>query len=316
VDPPRTGKAPRFDLGGAVLSALGLFFIVFGVLQSSTFGWGKARQDLTVGGKVIISEGSISPVWVFFGIGLVFLAWCAWHLHRVERAGGTPLVALRLFRNRVSNLGLVTQNVQWLVLQGSFFVISVFLQQVRHYSAIETGLTLTPATIGILLASALAERMAQRRPQAMLVRGGFVLSLLGMILLLALVRKDSNFLAYVPGLLSMGLGVGVMLTASVNIVQSSFPDSDQGDISGVSRSVSNLGSSLGVALAGSILVGAAVKGNGEFVAAIVVLGAITVLGLLAALLIPKGRPGMRPGPGEPTPPASSSVDEAPSVHRS
>src|SRR5947208_3018634 len=66
-----------------------------------------------------------------------------------ERAGREPLLPLRLFRSRVSDLGLVTQNVQWLIMQGSIFVISVFLQEVRHFSAIETGLALTPATIGL-----------------------------------------------------------------------------------------------------------------------------------------------------------------------
>ena len=80
---------------------------------------------------------------------------------------------MQLFRNRVSNLGLVTQNVQWLIMQGSFFVISVFLQQVRGYSAIETGLMLTPTTIGILVSSALAGRLAKRRPQRFLIWSGF-----------------------------------------------------------------------------------------------------------------------------------------------
>ena len=316
VDPPRTGPKPNFDLGGAVLSAVGLFFIVIGVLGSTKYGWGSSRQALTVNGKVLIPKGSISPVWISIAIGVLVLAWCAFHLHSVEKSGKTPLVALRLFRNRVSNLGLVTQNVQWLVLQGSFFVISVFLQDVRHYNAIKTGLTLTPATIGILVASAAAERMARRRAQATLVRGGFVLSLAGMALLLALVRKDSNFLAYAPGLLLMGLGVGIMLTASVNVVQSSFPDNDQGDISGVSRSVSNLGSSLGVALAGSVLVGAASVGNHQYAVATIVLGVITLIGLVAAMLLPKRRPGEIAGGPEPAPPQSSPVDEAHGVHRS
>jgi MFS family permease len=202
-------------------------------------------------------------------------------------------------------------------MQGTFFVISVFLQQVRHYNAIQTGLTLTPATIGTLVAAGLAERMAKRRPQATLVRGGFVLTLIGMILLLALVRKDSTFLAYVPGLLSMGLGIGVMLTASVNVVQSSFPESDQGDISGVSRSVSNLGSSLGVAFAGSVLVSAAgAVGNTEYAIAIGVISGFTLVGLVAAMLIPKRKPGTVLGAGEPDAPVSSPVDEAPRVQRS
>ena len=96
-----------------------------------------------------------------------------------ERGGRTPLVSPSLFRNRTSNLGLVTQHVQWLVLQGVFFVISVFLQQERGYSAIQTGLMLVPATIGILLSSGMAQRMASRHPQRLLVRAGFTVTVVG-----------------------------------------------------------------------------------------------------------------------------------------
>ena len=85
---------------------------------------------------------------------------------RREQHGRTPLVSVSLFRNRTSNLGLVTQNVQWLVLQGSFFVISVFLQQERGYSAIQTGLMLLPATVGILLSSAAGPAHGQPAPPA------------------------------------------------------------------------------------------------------------------------------------------------------
>src|SRR4029450_1078368 len=95
------------------------------------------------------------------------------HLGGGERAGGPPLVATRILRNRVSNLGLVTQNTQWLILQGVAFVVSVFAQTVRGLGPIETGLVLTPATLGILAASLAAPRMAGRRPQAVLVRAGF-----------------------------------------------------------------------------------------------------------------------------------------------
>jgi MFS family permease len=189
-----------------------------------------------------------------------------------------------MFRNRTANLGLITQNVQWLILLGSSFVISVFLQQVRGYNAIQTGLILTPATLGVLVAGVRAPVMAHRRTQTILVRAGFVSTLLGFILLLVL--GSPNVLSLVPGLLLIGLGVGVMLTSSVNIVQSSFPEKDQGEISGVSRSVSNLGSSLGVAIAGTVLVSDLVSGNKSYAAAIIVLTVIGLIGLGAALLLP------------------------------
>lgn len=85
-----------------------------------------------------------------------------------------------------------------------------------------------------------------------------------------------------------------MLTASVNVVQSAWPESVQGDISGVSRSVSNLGSSLGVALAGSVLVAATNKGNPPYLTAIVVVGAFALIGWVAALLLPKTPPQQSP----------------------
>src|SRR4051812_6664284 len=268
-DPPLPNKRPALDLLGAVLSAAGLFFVVFGILQTSTYGWGLSR------------------VWLYVALGVVVLAGYFLHAAARERRGRAPLVSPRLFRNRTSNLGLVTQNVQWLVLQGVFFVISVYLQQERGYSAIQTGLTLVPATIGILLSSAMAQRMASRHPQRLLIRAGFTVTIVGIVLLLLLARADSANAAFWPGLFLMGFGVGTMLTASVNVVQSAWPEEVQGDISGVSRSVSNLGSSLGVAIAGSVIVAASAGGNPPFLTAIVIVGAFAVVGWVAALLLPR-----------------------------
>jgi len=286
-DPPLPAQRPQFDLYGAVLSAVGLFFVVFGVLQSGTYGWGSAKQDFSVFGTVLIPQGGISPVWVLVAIGAVFLVLFVVHIWLREKRGATPLVSVRLFQNRTSNLGLITQNIQWLVMQGSFFVISVFLQQERGFSAIQTGLMLLPATIGILLSSAMAQRMASRHPQRLLIRAGFTVTLVGLGLLLAFARVDSAIWTFWPGLFLMGFGLGAMLTASVNVVQSAWPEKVQGDISGVSRSVSNLGSSLGVAIAGSVLVGALARGNPPFITALVVVGGFAVVGWISAFLLPR-----------------------------
>jgi MFS family permease len=286
ADPGIQGAKPRFDLTGAILSAAGLFFVVLGILQSGQYGWFTASQDFAIGTIVVIPQGGISPVWLFVGIGALSLLWFFIHIRSRERAGKEPLLSTRLFRNRVSNLGLVTQNVQWIILQGAFFVISVFLQTVRGYNAIQTGLTLTPATIGVLLSSLVARRLAERYSQRTLIRAGFVMTIVGMILLLFLASATSSILTFIPGLLLMGAGVGVMLTSSVNIVQSSFPEKDQGEISGLSRSVSNLGSSLGTALVGSVLVSSLVAENQTFGLALITVVVIAGIGLIAALLLP------------------------------
>ncbi len=284
--PPRATKTTGFDILGTVLSAVGLVLVVLGVLLSRTYGWFASRADFKVGNTVVISKGGLSPVWLFVAAGALVLFFFFLHIRRWEREGKQPLLSTRLFRSRSSNLGLVTQNIQWLIMQGTFFVISVFLQEARGLNAIETGLLLTPATVGILLSSMLAGRLAKRYSQKTLIWSGFALTIIGMILLLLLARKDSSILSFVPGLLFMGVGVGSMLTSSVNVVQSSFPEKDQGEISGLSRSVSNLGSSLGTAIAGSVLVSTLVTGNHVFALALATLAVIAGIGLVAAILLP------------------------------
>src|SRR4029079_9307407 len=128
------------------------------------------------------------------------------------------------------------------------------------------------ATGGILASSLAAERLAKKYAQRTLIIAGFITTVAGVLVLLALVNGSPSVWAFAPGLLLIGLGVGVMLTPSVNVVQSSFPEELQGEISGLSRSISNLGSCLGTAVAGTILVSGLT--TGAYAAAMIVLALI------------------------------------------
>ena len=110
--------------------------------------------------------------------------------------------------------------------------MSAYLQVVRGYDAIETGVIFTAATVGLLLSSLLAERLAKRHAQRTLIIAGFVVTMPGIVVLLAMVAGSPSAWAFAPGLLLIGFGVGAMLTPSVNVVQSSFPEDLQGEISG------------------------------------------------------------------------------------
>ena len=265
VDPIPADPTRPFDAVGAGLSAVGMFFLVLGILQAGT------RNTLFV---------------LFLAIGLAFLLAFYLYIRRLERQGKEPLLSTALFRNRTCNLALVTQNIQWLLLMGVSFVVSVFLQEVRGYSAIGTGVVFTSATVGVLVSSFAAERLARRWSQRTLLIAGFVGTLAGIVLLLLLVHSSSRVVAFAPGLLLIGLGLGVMLTPAVNVVQSSFPEEMQGEISGLSRSVSNLGSSFGTAIAGTILVSVVELGTRSYAVAMIVLAGFGLLGLLAAIRLP------------------------------
>jgi MFS family permease len=269
-DPIAADPTRPFDAVGAILSAVGMFCIVFGILQA---------------------DSNVALMAALLVVGAALLLWFFLHIRGVERAGKEPLLSTGLFKNRTSNLGLITQNVQWLLLMGTSFVVAVFLQTVRGYNAIETGVIFTAATLGILGSSLAAERLAKRRPQKTLIVAGFVVTVAGIGLLLALVGASSRVVAFAPGLLVIGVGIGVMLTPSVNLVQSSFPEQLQGEISGLSRSVSNLGSSFGTAIAGTILVSDLASGNTTYVLALVLLAALGLIGLAAAVRLPRS-PGL------------------------
>jgi len=262
VDAGIEGPRPAFDFLGAALSALGLAFVVIGILQAGTYGWLHARKDFVLADRTILQKGGVSPVIAFIALGLALLVLFYLQIRRRERRGEAPLVSTRLFEDRTVNLGLVTQNAQWFMMIGTFFVVSVFLQVSRGYDAIHTGIIVTPATLGILIASTRMGKLTAKFSQRAIIRAGFGLALAGIALLLLLVDATSNVLSFVPGLFLLGFGAGIMLTASVNVVQSSVPDRDQGELSGISRSVSNLGSSLGTATAGAVLVSGLVSGIG------------------------------------------------------
>jgi hypothetical protein len=118
VDPVAPDPTRPFDTGGAILSAVGMFFVVFGIL---------------------LADNDAVLTALFLAVGAALLLWFFLYIRARERAGKEPLISPGLFRNRMSNLGLVTQNIQWLILMGTSFVVAVFLQTVRGFNAIETG---------------------------------------------------------------------------------------------------------------------------------------------------------------------------------
>jgi MFS family permease len=276
-DPLPADPGRPFDTVGAVLSAVGLVLLVTGILA--------ADQNLWVTLALVLA-GALMLVWFFATV------------RAKERSGREPLLSTSLFRSRTSNLGLVTQNAQWLLLTGVSFVVAAYLQVVRGYDAIQTGVIFTAETAGLLASSLLAERFARRRAQRTLIVGGFLVTIGGIGVLLALVVGTPSAWAFAPGLLLIGLGLGLMLTPSVNVVQSAFGQKQQGEISGLSRSISNLGSSLGTAVAGTVLVaGIAATPERSYGLAMVVLAAFGCAGLVAALALPAGLRAPAPAGG-------------------
>jgi len=251
--PKEEGRQTQLDFGGAVLSALGLAFVVMGVLQASNYGWLEARQPFKIGGIELIPQGGISPVVIFVAVGVLILVFFAlWERHQAS-INKKPLVNLSIFRKRAASAGLLAILAMMFMQAGCLFVIPVFMQMALGYNALRTGLTLLPLSIAIILVASQSSKLVEKFAARALVQLGLLAMSVGVAATALTMTSTSSNWSFLPGLLIIGVGIGLANAPLLNLVQSSVPAKQQSEISGVNRAFSNLGGSLGIAVAGAIL---------------------------------------------------------------
>ncbi len=245
-DAPRSGEPPRLDLVGSVLAATGLGAVVLGTLQSSTWGW------LTPKDSPVEPFGFSLTVFVIAAGALLLWGFVAWQRHR--EAGGTdPLVHMSLLGIPALRSGLIGLFTQNLILMGVFFVVPLYLQLVIGLDALETGVKMLPVSITMFLASAAGSRMSTRFPVRTIVRAGLVTAVVAAVALLITVRPDLGDAGFAVSMGVLGVGMGLIVSQLGNVVQSSVDASGRGEAGGLQYTGQQLGSSLGVALIGAIV---------------------------------------------------------------
>ena len=247
-DAPPASKT-RIDAVGAVLSAIGLGLAVYGVLRSSEWGWIEPKAGGT-------SWLGLSPtIWLIVaGLGVLWL-FSLWD-ERVERRGGEPLVARRLFRVPQLTGGLTMFFFQYLVQAGVFFVVPLFLSVALGLSALATGVRLLPLSATLLLAAIGVPRAFPDVSPRRVVRLGLTALLAGTVVLMAGLDADAGpEIVFVPMLL-IGLGIGALASQLGAVTVSAVPDEDSPAVGGLQNTATNLGASLGTALAGSLMIAA------------------------------------------------------------
>src|SRR5438445_1622579 len=199
----REGK--RIDWIGVLLSAIGLFFVVFGIIESSTYGWIRARLPFP-----IWQPGGISIVVPALAIGAVVLVLFGIWEYRLEQRGGTPIVSVRLFQNATFVSGATVVGVLMLAQNGVIFSLPVFLQSVKQLDAFHTGLTLLPMSLTLLIVSPVAAALTKRINHKRLVQSGLVVNFVAIIMLHQSLATTMNLLWLIPGLALYGVGLGLV----------------------------------------------------------------------------------------------------------
>jgi EmrB/QacA subfamily drug resistance transporter len=238
-----------FDLVGAVLSAAGLALLVFGVLRSAEWGWIQPKADgpdwAGLSPTVWLILAGLFVIWLFF-------RWQA----RVESRGGEPLVRPEMLRNKQLNGGLMMFFFQYLAQAGLFFVVPLYLSVCLGLSALATGARLLPLSVTLLAAAIGVPRLFPTISPRLVVRCGLFSLLVGTLVLLATLRPDSGpEIVFVPMLL-IGLGIGALASQLGAVTVSAVPDDQSPEVGGVQNTMTNLGASMGTALAGSVMIAA------------------------------------------------------------
>ena len=246
-EPERVASARGLDWVGGVLSALGLGLIVFGVLQAGTWGWLFPQNS-----PVEPFGFSLAPFVVAAG-GLVLAGFRAWERRR-ETRGEEPLLHFRLLSIPGLRGGTGMLLAQNLVLMGIFFTVPLFLQIVQGLDALDTGVHMLPASAGLFASAIAGSALAKRFAARGLVRVGLAIVFVATLLLLETIEPELDSGSFLAAMGVLGVGMGLIVSQLGNVVQSAVGDRDRSEAGGIQYTAQQLGSSLGTAMLGAVVI--------------------------------------------------------------
>jgi MFS family permease len=254
ADAPFIGRKPRFDWPGFLLSATGLILMVLGIVMASAYGLLTTRTDVVVAGQTLLSAGQVSPTVILVMTGLVLLFLFIVVERRRDRHHRDTLLDLQLFGNRAVSAGSAVQLMQYLLLTGAIFALSLYVQMELNYSAIESGITVLPLSLSVLLAAMVSGRVFSKRfaPRTVIL-AGFLITVLGAVSMGLLARDATSGAQFIVGLALIGFGVGTIASQNQNLIMSSVQPQRSNETSGVINTAQNIGASLGTSLAGALI---------------------------------------------------------------
>ncbi|HLH67494.1 MAG TPA: DHA2 family efflux MFS transporter permease subunit [Candidatus Dormibacteraeota bacterium] len=247
------GASGGNDLLGASLSVLGCGGIVFGLIEGRQYGWLRLARPLSISG--VSWPQQVSPIPVAFAVGVVALALFVVAELRRSRQGKVVLLDLRLFRIPSFRNGNLAAAIVSLGEFGLLFSLPLWFENVRGYTAFQTGLALLPLAIGSVVSSGLAVQLGARRGAAFVVRLGIALEALAVIGIGIVIGPTTPWWETTPPLFVYGMGVGLATAQLTGVALVDVPVESSGQGSGIQSTTRQVGSAFGVAVLGSVLFG-------------------------------------------------------------
>lgn len=246
----------RIDVMSVILSALGLVGVVYGMLQSKVWGWIVPLHNPEIGGVELTPLLGISYTAWFITLGLVLLALFFRRQRKLVAAGREPLVHVELLSILRLRSGLTVLGAQYAITAGLFFMMPVYLQMTLGLNALETGIRIFPLSVSLILFSAVGTRLSVRWSARRIVLIAQWILVASSVLLLGAVDPELAGWIFGIGMFTAGSALGLLASQLGNVNMSAVTEKDTSEVGGLQGVFQNLGSSLGTALIGSILIGA------------------------------------------------------------
>ncbi|MDZ8199913.1 MFS transporter [Microbacterium sp. SSW1-59] len=243
----------RIDVPSVALSAGGMALVVFGVLQSKTWGWFVPLAPPTVAGVEVAPFG-VSPVTYLILLGGIVLWWFAGRQGMLTRTDRVPLLKVDLFRIGALRSGLSGFLVQYFAIAALFFVIPVYLQTMQGYDALGTGLKILPLSAGLIVFSAVGSWLTARRSARRIAQTGQITMAIGLLFILVSIRPELAGWPFAVGMFVVGAGFGLLASQLGNVNMSAVDRTDTSEVGGLQGTFQNLGSSFGTAVVGSVFI--------------------------------------------------------------
>jgi MFS family permease len=184
-------EKPSLDVVGILLSSIGLLSLVYGIIQSSSYGWLKAKEVSTLFGYTLnLGDYSVVPIALAIGLFLL-IAFIFWEL-KVAKTDQTPLVSMSIFKNSQFNSGIAVTSIMALGQAGLIFSFPIFFQAVRGLDAYHTGLAFLPMSLTALVMAPFAAFFGQKIAPKRLIQFGLLLSIIAMYILRRTFNVDAT----------------------------------------------------------------------------------------------------------------------------
>jgi len=258
----KTGTKPtstKLDIPSSILSATGLVMLVYGMLQSKEWGWVTPISKPEIFGQVIAPFG-VSIVAFMIIIGIIILKLFYDRQNKLEAENKDPLLEVSLFKIPELRSGLFVLMSQYVTTAAIFFIVPIYLQMIIGLNALDTGIKILPLSFALIISSIFGSKLIRKYSPKQIIIAGQLMLLAGSITLLAAIDPKLTGPAFSIAMLFVGAGLGLLASQIGNVNMSSVSVDKASQIGGMSGTFQNLGSSLGTALIGSILVVALTSG--------------------------------------------------------